>query len=211
MDHLKAWDTEHRRGIWKGPYSLDFFDRHAAGVGHILDAGCGIGRYTIPLAMKGHDVTGIDVSMTASARLNDASGRRSLDIRVVTADICHLPFRNAAFDTVVCFGVLQHLLDRERVMAISEFRRVLKPGGTLVLEVFGRDDMRAGGEEVEPFTYLRDAGSVYHYFDVHELEEYLSDFELIDIKEERNTKLLGGKSYMRHMISAAAQATERDK
>ena len=211
ISHLKAWNTEHLRGIWKGPYSLDFFDRHVTPPARILDAGCGVGRYTIPLTMREYDVTGVDISLFAITELDNVRLRRDMQMDLAAADICHLPFRDNTFDVVVAFGVLQHLLEDERSTVLPEFARVLVPGGTLVIEVLGMEDMRIGGREVETATFLRSTGSVYHYFNLDEIKDLFSGLEIINIKENRINKNIAGKDYTRHMISVAAKSIEKDK
>jgi len=210
ISHLKAWNTEHLRGIWKGPYSLDFFDRYVTPPARILDAGCGVGRYTIPLAMRECDVTGVDISLFAISELENLRLRRNMQMSLAGADVCHLPFQYATFDAVVAFGVLQHLLEEERSAALSEFARVLVPGGTLVIEVLGIEDMRMGGREVENATFLRSTGSVYHYFEPCEIKDIFSGLEIIDINEKKVIKNIAGKDYTRHMISVAARSREKD-
>ncbi len=210
VSHLKAWNKEHLRGIWKGPYSLDFFDRYVTPPARILDAGCGLGRYTIPLAMREYNVTGVDISKFAITGLNNVRLRRNMQMGLAAADVCHLPFQNDTFDVVVAFGVLQHLLEEERSAALSEFARVLVPGGTIVIEVLGREDMRMGGREVETDTFLRSTGSVYHYFDPDEIKDIFSGLEIIEIKENKIIKNIAGKDYTRHMISVAARSREKD-
>ena len=211
VSHLKAWNTEHLRGIWKGPYSLDFFDRYVTPPARILDAGCGVGRYTIPLAMREYDVTGVDISLFAITELDNVRLRRNMQMGLAAADIFHLPFRDNSFDAVVAFGVLQHLLEDERSTVLPEFARVLVPGGTLVIEVLGMEDMRIGGREVETATFLRSTGSVYHYFNLDEIKDLFSGLEIINIKENRINKNIAGKDYTRHMISVAAKSIEKDK
>jgi SAM-dependent methyltransferase len=211
ISHLKAWNTEHLRGIWKGPYSLDFFDRYVTPPARILDAGCGVGRYTIPLAMREYEVMGVDISSFAITELDTARLRRNMQMGLAAADVCHLPFRDNTFDAVVAFGVLQHLLEEERRGVPLEFARVLVPGGTLIIEVLGREDMRMGGREVEPTTFLRSTGSVYHYFDPDEIKDIFSGLDIIDIKENKVIKNIAGKDHMRHMISVAARSREKDK
>ena len=209
--HLRAWDEEHKRGIWKGPYSLAFFQQYAPSSGFVLDAGCGIGRYTIPLAMKNYRTIGIDISLPAIKKLDDEIHRRRFNVGLGAADVRNLPFNDNVFEIVICYGVLQHLLEYERQKALLEFNRVLARNGTLIIEVLGKEDMRAGGKMVEPSTYQRNTGSIYHYFDVQELTDIFTDFKIIEIKEEKIIKNLGGKECMRHMISVAARTAERDK
>ncbi|MCK4938205.1 MAG: class I SAM-dependent methyltransferase [Methanosarcinales archaeon] len=211
FSHIMAWEEEHRRGIWKGPYSLDYFHQYAPPSGTILDIGCGIGRYAIPLVMQGYNVLGIDVSLVALGELDVAKRRRNIKMDLVAADTCNLPFQDNIFKGMVCFGVLQHLLEVERRVVMDEFNRILVPGGILIMEVLGREDMRIGGYEVEPFTYRRDTGSVYHYFNISELFGLLKDFDVLNVKEEKIIKNLGGSKRLRHTIYAAAKVTERDK
>lgn len=205
MDHIKAWNRE--SGNWRGGhYTLDLLLRlePRRGMGRLLDAGCGGGKYTLPLAMRGFDVVAADVSPGILRTAKERSTGRKLDIAFMAANICQMPFQDASFDVIWCYGVLQHLLLKERQSAVDEFRRLLKQGGTLFLEVMGEDDMRYGGSEVERNTFSRKNGIIYHYFNKTELGELLDGFAY-NIFESRKEKRFNGEYYTRHMISAAAR------
>ncbi|VVB95374.1 Ubiquinone biosynthesis O-methyltransferase [uncultured archaeon] len=200
--HIKAWHDEYK--TWKGgPYSLELL-----GPGHkkgrLLDAGCGGGKYSLPLRMRGFDVTAIDVSLKALKIAGDRSAGRKLDITFLAANIYTMPFRNAYFDVIWCYGVLQHLLLKERELAMIEFWRILKEGGLLFIEVFGEGDMRYGGNEIEHNTFSRKNGIIYHYFNKNELEGLLKSFSH-RIIESRKEKRFDGRAYTRHTISAIAK------
>ncbi len=201
--HIKAWEDEYEKSIWKGHYSLGLLDQSVK-KGRLLDAGCGSGKYSLPLQMRGFEVAGVDVSLKALQMLRESSKNRELDIGIIAGNVFQLPFVDGSFDIIWCYGVLQHLLLAEREFAIREFRRILRKEGILFLEVFGKDDMRYGGLEVEPDTFSRENGIVYHYFDKNEMEELLRDFTC-NIIESRKEKLFKGKLYTRHMISAVAK------
>ncbi|NJD54487.1 MAG: class I SAM-dependent methyltransferase [Candidatus Methanoperedens sp.] len=201
--HIKAWEDEYGKSIWKGHYSLELLD-HGLKKGRLLDAGCGSGKYSLPLKMRGFEVVGVDVSFKALQMLRESSKTRELDIGIIAANIFQLPFMDQSFDIIWCYGVLQHLLLIEREFTIREFRRILRKEGILFLEVFGKDDMRYGGIEVEPDTFSRKNDIVYHYFDKSEMEDLLSDFSC-NITESRKEKRFKGKLYTRHMISAVAK------
>ncbi|MFA4955887.1 MAG: class I SAM-dependent methyltransferase [Candidatus Methanoperedens sp.] len=203
FQHIKAWDDEYKKSIWKGHYSLEMLDTFQK-KGRLLDAGCGSGKYSIPLKMRGFDVVGMDVSLAALRMLNESSKSRDVDIDILSGNIFQLPFTDGSFDIVWCYGVLQHLLSEERESAICEFRRILRTGGLLFLEMFGKDDMRYGGIEVEPGTFSRSNGIVYHYFDKDEIEGSLSEFSC-RIIETRKEKCFKGKYYTRHMISVVGK------
>jgi len=203
MKHTQAWDNEYKSSTWKGHYSLDNIELSSI-KGRILDAGCGSGKYTLPLRMRGYDVTGIDVSTCALKMARTASTKHRLCIELVTGSICNRPFSDNSFDAVLCYGVLQHLISKKRELAVSEFRRILTKGGQLFIEVFGKDDMRYGGTEVEPDTFSRESGIIYHYFNKDELERLLVGFSG-NISESRKKKRFYGENYNRHMINAVVK------
>lgn len=202
VEHIKAWNNEHRS--WKGgTYSLEPLHSFS-NKGRLLDAGCGSGRYALPLRMRGFEVIAVDASLNALKMAEERMRSRRLKIEFLAANVCQIPFLDASFDAVWCYGVLQHLLLKERELAVSEFKRVLKKEGLLFIEVFGEDDMRYGGSEVEPHTFSRKSGVVYHYFNKNELASLLKGFSC-NIVESRKEKRFEGESYMRHMISLAAK------
>ncbi|MEZ5335720.1 MAG: class I SAM-dependent methyltransferase [Methanolobus sp.] len=88
----------------------------------------------------------------------------------LVSSITSNPFSDNSFDAVLCLGVMQHLLEDERQEAVSEIKRVMKKGAVLVMEVFGTEDMRYGGEEIEKNTFSRKSGIIYHYFTQEELK-----------------------------------------
>lgn len=97
----------------------------------ILDAGCGSGPLLAALRDRGATVTGID----SSARMLELARRRlDADASLQVADLRDpLPFEDGSFDDVVASLVLHYLEDWGPTLA--EFRRVLRPGGRLILSV----------------------------------------------------------------------------
>jgi SAM-dependent methyltransferase len=93
----------------------------------ILDAGCGSGRNMLDLARYG-TVTGVELSETSVelARARDAG-------TVLAGSVMDMPFDDDSFDLAVCLDVIEHLEDD--VSALRELRRVLSPGGALLLTV----------------------------------------------------------------------------
>ncbi|HEY3711751.1 MAG TPA: class I SAM-dependent methyltransferase [Amycolatopsis sp.] len=97
----------------------------------ILDAGCGAGPLFAQLRDRGATVTGFDSS---TKMLELARQRLGEDAALQVADIAEpLPFPDGAFDDVVVSLVLHYLEDWTAPLA--ELRRVLKPGGRLILAV----------------------------------------------------------------------------
>jgi len=97
----------------------------------ILDAGCGSGPLSAALCERGASVTGFDSS---PAMVDLAERRLGQDVRLLVADLGEpLPFADGAFDDVVASLVLHYLADWTDPLA--ELRRILKPGGRLLLSV----------------------------------------------------------------------------
>jgi ubiquinone/menaquinone biosynthesis C-methylase UbiE len=93
----------------------------------ILDIGCGTGAMSAKLTDLG-DVFSADFHPLALSYCR----KRNLG-RLCAADAMRLPFRGESFDVIVALDVIEHLPDDS--LAISEFQRVLKPGGRIVATV----------------------------------------------------------------------------
>jgi ubiquinone/menaquinone biosynthesis C-methylase UbiE len=101
----------------------------------VLDVGCGPGQLVLNLLKQGYDVKGVDISsgMVDEARmLVRANGFPEFNGTSV-GDIEKLEFRDREFDVVVASGVIEYQNDDD--VALKEMRRVLKPGGHLILNV----------------------------------------------------------------------------
>lgn len=94
----------------------------------VLDFGCGSGLTVSVLAEAGYAAEGVDFSQEAIA-FGTQKGIGGL--AVVSSE--KLPYSDASFDAITCMDVLEHLQDEQPVLA--EMRRVLKPGGVLIVMV----------------------------------------------------------------------------
>jgi SAM-dependent methyltransferase len=100
----------------------------------ILDVGGGPGAYAVPLALAGYSVHLVDAMPlhVEQARAAAAAACAQLASTAV-GDARELPFPAGSADAVLLLGPLYHLLEAgERVAALAEARRVLRPGGLLV-------------------------------------------------------------------------------
>ncbi len=105
----------------------------------ILDCPTGFGRHAIALAAEGYRVTGLDRSPTLLAEAERSRGDADWP-RLVRGDYRELPFADATFDAVLnLFSSLGYLARDEDVGVLREFRRVLRPGGALIMETAHRD------------------------------------------------------------------------
>jgi SAM-dependent methyltransferase len=106
----------------------------------ILDAGCGSGRNMVDLVRYGQ-ATGVELSDTSVAL---ARARQVGE--VVEGSVMDMPFAADSFDLAVCLDVIEHLQDDHG--ALRELRRVLAPGGALLVTVPAYQRLWSGHDEV---------------------------------------------------------------
>ena len=110
-------------------FAARFSGRHRA-----LDAGCGTGYGSVELAHVAGSVVGIDVSCEAIDYAKKHSPRAN--VQYLRASATRLPFRNAAFDLIAAFEVIEHLQDWADLL--REARRVLTPDGLFLVSTPNR-------------------------------------------------------------------------
>jgi SAM-dependent methyltransferase len=107
--------------------------------GDLLDVPCGFGRHSVPLADAGYRVTGVDRSPTLLAEARRRAEGRTWPV-FVEGDYRKLPFPDESFDVALnLFSSLGYLGDVEDTAVLADIRRVLRPGGRLVIEIMHRD------------------------------------------------------------------------
>jgi ubiquinone/menaquinone biosynthesis C-methylase UbiE len=106
----------------------------------VLDIGCGTGSLAIAAkraARASAAVHGIDAAPEMIARARRKAAKAGVDVAFETALAQSLPFPDGQFDVVLSTVMLHHLPRAARPKAIGEARRVLKPGGRLLVVDFG--------------------------------------------------------------------------
>jgi glycine/sarcosine N-methyltransferase len=138
------------------------------GTRRILDCAAGIGTQLLGLAAHGHVLTGSDISAGAVARARAECRRRGVRAALTVADMRALPFADAAFEAVVCAdNSLPHLLTAEDVVrALGEMRRVVSPGGLVLVSTREYDRLRAERPPVTALSLSRGGGGLTVTFQV---------------------------------------------
>src|SRR5256714_9547274 len=110
------------------------------GRARILDAGCGSGRNMVELGRHG-DVTGVELSPTSVGLARERNAGE-----VIAGSVLDMPLESDSFDLAVCLDVIEHLADD--VGALRELRRVVVPGGSLLVTVPAYQWLWSGHDEV---------------------------------------------------------------
>jgi SAM-dependent methyltransferase len=152
--------------------------------GHaVLEVGCGAGVDLVRFARGGANVTGVDLSASAIQLAAANCAQQGLTAELRVADGEHLPFKDGAFDFVFAHGVVQYTADPQRL--VDEVRRVLKPGGQAIFQVYNRHSwlnllskiMKVGLEHQDAPVLLK--------YTEGELRKLLSGFRRVRIVAER--------------------------
>ena len=100
----------------------------AGSAARVLDVGCGDGRHIAEAARRGTFAVGLDYDRAELAKARGRIGGQRVDL--VVGDATRLPFRDSAFDAVICTETLEHLPDDAG--ALREMARLVVPGGRLL-------------------------------------------------------------------------------
>jgi ubiquinone/menaquinone biosynthesis C-methylase UbiE len=156
QDHLIAWKTN----AWKDPGMVEHYARNTTSNdgGNIvkneietaiiaenvrgetvLDVGIGTGRASIPLAVGGYKVTGVDSSQAMLDMTRRKAGETPMTLQL--GDVSHLPFEDEQFDNVIGLNTAAHFPHWRDI--VQEWSRVLRPGGRLIWDTYSLDHDRA--------------------------------------------------------------------
>lgn len=134
--------------------------------GRVLEMGCGAGDQSLRLAQQGYDVAGVDIAPTSVAWANEKAHIRGSKVDFRVGDVCDLNgFADAYFDIVLDGNCLHFVIGADRRRLLHSARRVLKPGGWLLITSVCDDPNNTNdAPNYDPQTrcYVQD-GVVYTY------------------------------------------------
>ena len=158
-----------------------------------LDVGCGTGDFTAAMARAGADAIGVDV---AEAALRRARSRHpGVEFRLVPLD-GPLPFEDGSFELVWASEVIEHVADTARWL--SEVRRVLAPGGRLLVTTPSHGRLRVAVGGVERFS--EPLGDHLHLYTKRSLGSLLGEFGFGEVR----VRAVEGPPLLSRMLLARA-------
>ena len=104
-------------------------------LGCALDFGCGVGRLSRALARRFQSVDGVDISEAMVEQAERLVGAEFPNCAFTASDRPSLAFPDGRFDFVLSNIVLQHMPSQYAVSYVSEFLRVLRPGGIAIFQI----------------------------------------------------------------------------
>jgi SAM-dependent methyltransferase len=159
----------------------------------VLDVGCGAGTDLVRFARAGAHVSGVDLSAAAIALARQNVAQQALEADLREADGEHLPYEDGTFDLVFAHGVVQYTPGD--VALVEECRRVLKPGGEAIIQVYNRVSWLNALSKLMKVPLEHEDAPVLRKYSAAELRAMLQGFRDIRIVEERfpvKSRLHGG-------------------
>lgn len=183
----QRWADASQRADWLVPEqpvvsSVPFLHRYGAKT--VVDIGCGVGRHALYLAEQGFDVTGVDLSPRGLDVAREAADGAGLPVDFKRGSFTDLPISDQSVDVALAWNVIYHGDGEIARQALSEIRRVLRPGGFLLATMISKRHHRYGeGKEIRPGTFIIDDGDdekahAHFYCDERELIGLLDGFRL---------------------------------
>ena len=139
LNKPKFWDKLLTKGLGLGKQDSMTRDRIKIALGFlpgstnkVLDVGTGYGFIEEFIQKEGRKISfcGIDISPLGVERLNSKFGNK-----FKVGDIRKIPYINDSFDAIFVLEVLEHIVPAETFLAFNEVKRVLRPGGILIISV----------------------------------------------------------------------------
>jgi len=159
----------------------------------VLEVGCGAGTDLVQFARHGAIAAGVDLSESAIALATANMSQHHLAAALAVADGEALPFANQMFDLVYAHGVVQYTT-HDRLL-VAECRRVLKPGGRAIFQVYNRLSWLNALSRVTKVDLEHVDAPVLGKYSIGEFRRLLQGFSRVEIVPERypvKTRLHGG-------------------
>jgi tRNA (uracil-5-)-methyltransferase TRM9 len=147
--------------------------------GRLLNVGCAHGPDFLPFE-EGFERHGVDFSRNMLQFARKYAEKNNLSVNLVEADARHLPYADESFDFAIAVATYHHIENsEERLLALKELRRVLKPGGEAFITVWNKWQPRFWLKPKNIMVPWKSKNKTlyryYHLFSYRELEKIARD------------------------------------
>ena len=159
----------------------------------VLDVGCGAGVEVVRFARGGARVVGLDLAGSAAKLTRANVSQQGVSASIAVADGEALPMPDNAVDFVYAHGVVQYTTSDRRL--VEECRRVLRPGGLAMFQVYNRRSWLNALSKVMNVPLEHEDAPVLKRYSITEFRQLLDGFHSVDIIPERfpvKSRLHGG-------------------
>jgi SAM-dependent methyltransferase len=173
--HEVIWTPEKAERFWNyfssdPRFAHQYFSNHSGALlleylstlvkfeGRILDYGCGLGYLVGHLLRRGIACEALDFSSASISRVRDQFDGHPLFRGAVVASTVPTPLPDKSIDVLLSVEMVEHLFDEHLASTFSEFHRLLRPGGTLIVTTPHAEDLEAS------WVLCPDCGGHFHQY-----------------------------------------------
>jgi len=172
---------------------VDFCDNYLKDEAVVLDLGCGGGRNAHYLAERSYKVCGLDIAATAVEFCRRRFARFSLPGTFRQGTFDRIPFPDGFFSAVICVAAFDHITLEIAQISIAEVRRVLAPGGVILLtfdppntdeDILDEAEMLPDG--TLKFVRGKQTGMLFRRYQDEEIKSLLGEPNIISLDHAGN-------------------------
>lgn len=181
---------------------------------YFLDLGCGNGRNSVHLAKEGMRVVVCDFSrVLLEIAQNKFEWNQVLDrTQIFQGDISSLPIKNDAFDAVLYIATIHHLpLSEERLASLMEVKRILKPGGRVLVSAWAQEQDKFREELKIPVSEGLEYGDIFLPWKMSDGRELQRFYHLFSKEEFEDLIRKSGLEVLRLFFSSDNHYAELKK
>ncbi len=199
-DQKILWDKEYQQNLEKWRLDTKALPNTMKNK-KVLELGVGNGK-TLRAILKQRPlkVTAIDFS-TESIKKSKADFKED-NVEFIQGEVTNLPIKDKELDIIICYYILNNLLESQRKNAIREMKRVLKGNGKIIFEDFAVGDFRnKDGKTIEKNTLRKKNGLICHFFNIKELRALFKDFKRVRFTKKNSQPITHKPKLRRQIIS----------
>lgn len=210
MSISKGWNwnmvKEEDREFWKNPSVESYYLCNrwkSQEKKDFLDLGCGMGRHSILFGKNDFRVKCFDISSEAIESTRKWADEEGLAFEYTVGDMLELPYEDNSIDCIMCRNVISHSDTKGVIKAISEIKRVLRPGGECFLTLASKETWsfkQTDWPMLDENTRVRmddgpEKGIPHFYADYDQTRELFKEFTIVSIEHVEDYYFHDGKGF----------------